>query len=139
MAKVQRVYWRKFIGRSPIGESAKDMLAKVHWKFANWRKYRGYIGESSLDVRQWRKSNLQNSYWRTSGNPVSGATMMLTFHLSKQNFQMISSKFTEVNQNKVNAYLLPRVRVSQATMTRFDLAKGSHQMVMTENCSRILF
>ncbi len=47
LAKVQPVYWRKFSGYSPIGESSVGIrqLAKVQWVFANWRKYRGYIGE----------------------------------------------------------------------------------------------
>jgi len=31
-------------------------LVKVRWTVAN-------IGESSVDVRQWRKSDLRNSYW----------------------------------------------------------------------------
>ena len=32
------VYWRKYGGLSPIGEIPGDVLAKVQWTFANWRK-----------------------------------------------------------------------------------------------------
>ncbi len=35
MAKVLGVYWREFIGNSPIGESTGGILVKVHWTFAN--------------------------------------------------------------------------------------------------------
>jgi hypothetical protein len=28
-----------------IGENPEGILAKVQWISANWRKYRGYIGE----------------------------------------------------------------------------------------------
>ena len=52
LAKVMRVYWRKYSGISPIDESHEGILAKVQWNFA--------IGESSY----WRKSN-----WRNSGIP----------------------------------------------------------------------
>ncbi len=38
---------------------------------------------------------------------VNGATMMLTFHLRKQDLQMISVQF-KINQNKVNSILLPK-------------------------------
>jgi hypothetical protein len=69
LARVQKVYWREYTGCSPIGESSWGTLAKVQWTFANWRLFRGYIGESLMDVRQWRKSSLRKSYWRTSGNP----------------------------------------------------------------------
>ncbi len=36
-------YWRK--SRGCIGELSMDILAKIHWTFANWRISKGYIGE----------------------------------------------------------------------------------------------
>jgi hypothetical protein len=38
-----------------IGENPEDVLAKVHLKFTNWRKCRGYIDKSSLEIRQLAK------------------------------------------------------------------------------------
>jgi hypothetical protein len=64
-----KLYWRKYSGHSPIGESHKGVLAKLQWTFANWRKSWGYIGESTVDIRQWRKSYWRKSYWRKSGKP----------------------------------------------------------------------
>ena len=71
---MQWVYWRKFTGRSPIGESARGLLAKVHWTFANWRKCKGYIGESSVEIRQLAK--VQGIYWRkfTGNSPIGEST-----------------------------------------------------------------
>ena len=47
---------------------------KVHWMFANWRKYTGYIGESSLVIRQLAK--VQVVYWRkfTGSSPIGEST-----------------------------------------------------------------
>ncbi|CAF4986831.1 unnamed protein product, partial [Rotaria magnacalcarata] len=75
--------WRKYSGRSPIGEVPPNVLAKVRWgisvitqqyyervlakvqcTFANWRRSTECIGESTVDFRQWRKS-----YWRNFGTP----------------------------------------------------------------------
>ncbi len=47
-----------------IGENPEGILAKVQWISANWRKYRGYIGESSVDIRQLAK--VQGVHWRIS-------------------------------------------------------------------------
>jgi hypothetical protein len=43
LAKVIRVYWRKYNGHSPIGESHESILAKVQWTFA--------IGECPIGER----------------------------------------------------------------------------------------
>jgi hypothetical protein len=64
-----KLYWRKYSGHSPIGESHKGIFAKLQWTFANWRKSWEYIGESTVDIRQWRKSYWRKSYWRKSGKP----------------------------------------------------------------------
>jgi len=40
LAKLQRLYWRKYGGLSPIGEVPGGVLAKVQWTFA--------IGESPI-------------------------------------------------------------------------------------------
>ena len=40
LANVWEITWRKSSGHSPIGESAGDKMAKVHWTFA--------IGESPI-------------------------------------------------------------------------------------------
>jgi hypothetical protein len=57
-----------------IGENPEGILAKVQWISANWRKYRGYIGESSVDIRQLAK--VQRVYWRKfSGySPIGEST-----------------------------------------------------------------
>ena len=48
------IYWQKFSGLSPIGQNAEDIIT----------------GECPVDACQWRKSDLPNSYWRSSGNPL---------------------------------------------------------------------
>ncbi len=69
LAKVLDVYWQKYTGLSPIGETPRRVLAKVKWTLANWRKSLGYIGESTVDFRHWRMSGWRKSYWRNSGKP----------------------------------------------------------------------
>ena len=40
LVKVMKVYWRKYSGISPIGESHEGILAKVQWNPA-FEKYDG--------------------------------------------------------------------------------------------------
>jgi hypothetical protein len=47
-----------------IGENPEGILAKFQWISTNWRMYRGYIGESSVDIRQLTK--VQGVHWRIS-------------------------------------------------------------------------
>ena len=53
LAKVMRVYWRKYSGLSPIGESHEGILAKVQWTFANGESLIGeiLIGEIRVSPR----------------------------------------------------------------------------------------
>jgi hypothetical protein len=53
-----------------------------------------------------QKGSLDQSRNRTHILRVSGAAMMLTFHLSNQNSQMVLLKFSEENQNKDKSTLL---------------------------------
>ena len=48
------MYWQKFSGFSPIGQSAEDILVNVRWTLAN--------GESVICQII--------TYWRSSGNPL---------------------------------------------------------------------
>jgi hypothetical protein len=67
---VIRIYVCWDSGTSPIrlspiiGENPEGILAKVQWTSANWRKYSGYIGESSVNIRQLAK--VQGVHWRIS-------------------------------------------------------------------------
>jgi hypothetical protein len=63
------VCWRKHSGHSPISEILGVVLAKVQWTFANWRNSSEYVGETTVDFRQWRRSYWRKSYWRNSGTP----------------------------------------------------------------------
>jgi len=45
LAKLHRMYWRKYSGLSPIGEIPRGVLARVQWIFANGESP---IGESLI-------------------------------------------------------------------------------------------
>jgi hypothetical protein len=38
-----KVYWRKYSGLSPIGESREGVLANIQWTLGNLRKYDGIL------------------------------------------------------------------------------------------------
>jgi hypothetical protein len=97
LARVQKVYWREYTGCSPIGESSWGTLAKVQWTFANWRLFRGYIGESLMDVRQWRKSSLRKSYWRTSGNPKYVHVLKIDIDIFKLSWNSTRNDLAEIS------------------------------------------
>jgi hypothetical protein len=44
--------WREYSGHSPIGEIPGCILAKVQWKFANWRNSSEYVGETTVNFRR---------------------------------------------------------------------------------------
>ena len=46
LAKLQGMYWRKYGGLSPTGETPRDVLAKVWWTFTNDESS---VGESLID------------------------------------------------------------------------------------------
>jgi hypothetical protein len=69
--------FNKFSGCSPIGGCVGGTLANVQWTFASWPKYKGYIGESSMEIRQL--ANVQGLHWRK----FSGRSPMAKVHFAK--------------------------------------------------------
>ena len=101
LAKVQRAHWRKFSRHSPIGESA-------------------------VDFRQWRNSRLRNSYWRSSGYPISSVFKNMFEKKSNLSYSVCATRYVmwlhpHRSSHQVTCIQLHYLSIIKNTKTQFRL------------------
>jgi hypothetical protein len=87
-----------------------------------------------IAISSWlRESSDSFDYAYVLDDPkITNSTLnLLKYESLKENFVQIGILITEVSQATIITIEGERVSVSRATKTRFGLAKGPHQVVMT--------